>query len=832
MIIIDKNESFDNQTVSDNEEVKDWFLDFGIVNKNNGRTLKAEKIFTFDENNSTGKRVVNKSTLKKIFYKSLIIDQIFKASGLSITIRKVLEDIVKHTYDDRDDRKDEYLEQKQDINDFNFSLKLSKLELLVFLKKESGILYQNDIRINYPKNWKKPKKVDLFLSFEQRQKRTSSTSRLIKNSGNILSSDSIFDMNWKVTAGESEIDKEKLALLIQEKRDFIYINDEYYELDLTKISRIINRLKMDEEKYAETGLTFYDTTDGIIKDEINIFEKLIDKKSKTVASSKSKKKMKINLDTKIRRAFNGTLRNYQVKGVEFLYNIEKFGFGSILADDMGLGKTIQIIALLLIKKSTKASLIIAPTTLLYNWESEIKKFAPNLSVHIHYGIDREKESLTELVKENDVILTSYGVIKRDSKLFLKKTFPRIIIDEAQNIKNPDSDQSKVIKLLKTKSKIALTGTPIENRLMELWSIMDFCNKGLLFSSKEFYSKFESPISKSKSEEKIALLKSVVTPFLIRRMKTDKNVINDLPEKQESKIYLPLTETQIALYDYELDKVKQELLDINGRNSSETNNSNRNRNKTGVMLATITKLKQICNHPDNYLKTNVIDFEKEYFSKLSYLKNIGSNSNSGKTLIKPVELLSSKLSRLIQMAKVIESEGRKLLIFTQYVEMGKIIQKSLEEVFSGINNNDELVNKVDKKVLFFHGSLSAKKRKEMIIQFDEEDKKESEPNKYPILILSLRAGGLGLNLTKANYVFHFDRWWNPAVENQAVDRVHRIGQKRNTFVYKFICKGTLEEKIDKLIDSKIELSNSILPSSGKSFVSEMDDKEFLELIKRN
>ena len=656
------------------------------------------------------------------------------------------------------------------------------------------------------------------------------TSQLAKKTGNILGADSIFDLNWKVLAGKEEIDKDELAKMIKEKREFIFINNEYYELDLSKISKIINKLNADEEKYKDSGFSFfetlnYDTTDGIKTDKVNLFDKLVEDKTEK-DNSIVKKKKELNIEDKIKKTFNGKLRKYQIKGVEFLYNVEKFGFGSILADDMGLGKTIQIIALLLIKKSKNASLIIAPTTLLYNWESEIKKFAPKLSVYIHYGTEREKESLSEIVKENDVILSSYGVVKRDSEMFLKKTFPRIIIDEAQNIKNPDSDQAKIIKMLKTKSKIALTGTPIENRLMELWSIMDFCNKGLLFTSKEFFNKFENPISKNKSEKKIELLKSVVSPFIIRRMKTDKNIIDDLPEKQESKIYLPLTETQIALYDYELLKIKNKLGDINESNAQ----GDKKKNKTGLMLATITKLKQICNHPNNYLKNNVVDEDDEIIKDISALKNISSVdgiTESGNS----VDVLSSKLNRLIQMTKVIESEGRKLLIFTQYVEMGKIIQATLEKEFNK-NSIESITGEKEKEVLFFHGSLSAKKRKEMLLQFEENDKKEVATNKYPILILSLRAGGLGLNLTKANYVFHFDRWWNPAVENQAVDRVHRIGQKRNTFVYKFISKGTLEEKIDKLIDSKIELSQSILPTSGASFVSEMNDKEFLNLIKRN
>jgi len=355
--------------------------------------------------------------------------------------------------------------------------------------------------------------------------------------------------------------------------------------------------------------------------------------------------------------------------------------------------------------------------------------------------------------------------------YLEHNFSYVIIDEAQYIKNASSDQAKAVKKLRGENKFALTGTPIENRLMELWSIMDFVNPGLLLNSKTFFNKYEFPIMKNDEHMKREQLHQVIAPFVIRRMKTDKDIIRDLPDKQEIKIYLPLTDEQAVLYDNEIHKIEKEIVDSNGKIAKMN------------MLATITKLKLICNHPLNYLSDNSSEDEKKR---------------------------SSKLDSLVEMVNTIEQEGRKSIIFTQFIETGKLIKKRISA-------------ELGKKVLFFHGSLDLEDRRDMIEEFEKDEN-------IPAMVLSLKAGGLGLNLTMANYVFHFDRWWNPAVENQAVDRVHRIGQKRNTFVYKFIIKGTLEERIDELIESKIRLSDGIIPK-GDSIIADLSEKEFINLIKR-
>ncbi|MCK4980838.1 MAG: DEAD/DEAH box helicase, partial [Candidatus Delongbacteria bacterium] len=573
----------------------------------------------------------------------------------------------------------------------------------------------------------------------------------------------ILDFRWKLFAAKKEIDRERIEKLLAENNEFVKIDDEYIELDSKALKKIINNLNKEEERF-ENGISFfealnYDMSDDFEIDKSHLLDNLMNKDS-------SDEIFKIDPNIK---GFNGKLRKYQEDGVSFIKFLDNMGLGVILADDMGLGKTIQIIALLLIKKPEKPVLIVTPTTLLYNWELEIKKFAPSIKTYLHYGVNRKKD-IKSVMKDSNVILCSYGVVKRDLDMFLKYSFNSIIIDEAQYIKNPLSDQAKAVKQLIGDNKFALTGTPIENRLMELWSIMDFVNPGLLLNSNKFLNKYEIPIMKNDDEAKKKQLYGVISPFVLRRMKTDKNIIQDLPAKQETKIYLPLTDEQIVLYDQEIRNVEKDF-----------GSGNKLKSKMN-MLAVITRLKQICNHPVNYLKDNSTDLYGR----------------------------SSKLESLRQMVKTIDQEERKTLIFTQFVESGKLIKAHLED-------------SLNKDILFFHGGLNLNKRREMIEKF------ESDLN-IPAMVLSLRAGGLGLNLTAANYVFHYDRWWNPAVENQAVDRVHRIGQTRNTFVYKFIVRDTLEERIDELIESKIKLSDGIIPK-GESIISELSEKEFIKLIKR-
>ncbi|HQO09677.1 MAG TPA: DEAD/DEAH box helicase [Clostridiales bacterium] len=628
-------------------------------------------------------------------------------------------------------------------------------ELLEFLKYDAGMLGNNRVRILYPQFFQNIHKIRAKIKFKRKNSVHFSKGAISR---------AVLDFDWQLYAGDILIDKNMMDEILKTDQEFIKIGDRYIELDSLALKRIISNLRSEEAARSE-GVAFfealnYDLEEDVEIDKSELFDEII-----------SGKDLNRNLThVKEIKGFVGTLREYQEKGVSFLSYLDELGFGAILADDMGLGKTIQIIAMLLHKKKQDPALIVAPTTLLYNWEMELKKFAPELKSCLHYGVNREK-NISGIVKNNDIIICSYGIVKRDLDLLLEHTFSYVIIDEAQYIKNASSDQAKAVKKLRGGNKFALTGTPIENRLMELWSIMDFVNPGLLLGSREFFNKYEFPIMKNEDDLKRKQLHEIISPFVLRRMKTDKDIIKDLPDKQEIKIFLPLTDEQAVLYDNEIRKVETEMERSDGR-IAKTN-----------MLATITKLKLICNHPLNYL-----------------------NDNSPENLKKR----SSKLDSLVEMVNTIEQEGRKSIIFTQFIETGRLIKR-------------RLTAELNKKVLFFHGSLDLEDRRDMIDEFEKDES-------IPAMVLSLKAGGLGLNLTMANYVFHFDRWWNPAVENQAVDRVHRIGQKRNTFVYKFIIKGTLEERIDELIESKIKLSDGIIPK-GDSIIAELTEKEFIKLIQR-
>ena len=470
---------------------------------------------------------------------------------------------------------------------------------------------------------------------------------------------------------------------------------------------------------------------------------------------------------KVPDSLNAQLRPYQEIGFSWLIQNIKSGFGSILADDMGLGKTVQVLTCILYLKENNQLkdskvLIVVPTTLISNWENEIKKFTPTLTYSIYHGLNRQFPQ-----DDVDIVLTSYGIVRSDIREFSDREWFLCVIDEAQNIKNPSTKQTKSVKSLNALHRIALTGTPIENRLLDYWSIFDFTNKGYLSSRKEFKQNYVSSIEKKGDEKILNNLKTITKPFVLRRVKTDPEIISDLPDKNVNDIYCSLTKKQTKLYDNTLTKLLGNLKDSEGIN------------RRGNILKLITALKQICNHPSQYLKT----------------ENPKINE-SGK-----LELLIDVLENILDM-------DEKVIIFTQYVEMGKII----EEI---------ILKKFNREVLFLHGSLSRSKRENIIETFQKQAT-------HPILIATLKTGGVGLNLTSASNVIHYDLWWNPAIENQATDRVYRIGQKEDVMVYRFITKGTLEEQIDSMIKDKLELAGMTLDNE-ETFITEMSDEELKELL---
>lgn len=474
------------------------------------------------------------------------------------------------------------------------------------------------------------------------------------------------------------------------------------------------------------------------------------------------------------KKFKATLRHYQQNGLNWLYFLHSLQFGACLADDMGLGKTIQILAFLMLlknKKDTGTNLLIVPASLLSNWQNEIERFAPSLKFLItHPGINPDSMKIIKqdsFHKGYDLVITTYGLIQRYD--FFKEThWYYVILDEAQAIKNPGTKQTKAVKQLKSYNRIILTGTPIENRLSDLWSLYDFINPGLLGNIREF-SNYAKGLNNQ--PEQYGRLKNVISPYLLRRMKTDKSVITDLPDKIEMKTYSQLSKKQIIIYQKLLEDIHTALEESNGIQ------------RKGIILSSLMKFKQICNHPGQYLDN------QDY-----------SEQDSG------------KFSRLREICEIIFEKREKVLIFTQFKEITRPLHEFLKTIF----HRDGLI---------LHGSIAAAKRKKLIEQF--------QSNEYiPFFILSVKAGGAGLNLTEANHVIHFDRWWNPAVEDQATDRVFRIGQKKKVVVHKFITKGTIEEKIDFMLEEKAALSRNIIQSSKENWITEMDNKELLNLFKLN
>ncbi|NPE20270.1 ATP-dependent helicase [Fusibacter sp. A1] len=462
--------------------------------------------------------------------------------------------------------------------------------------------------------------------------------------------------------------------------------------------------------------------------------------------------------------FKAVLREYQEQGFNWLRYLNQLGFGACLADDMGLGKTVQVIALLeSIRITSKGcSLLIIPASLMGNWQRELERFSPELKFEMIYN----KFSEFDLLKPDqpDLYITTYGMVARLQQLSLK-TWDLLVIDEAQAIKNPTTKQTKAVKAIRAKGRIALTGTPIENSLSDLWSLFDFLNSGLLGTSKEF-KQFIRHLREHHSD--YSKLKEVVNPFIMRRLKTDKSVIADLPDKIEMKAYTTLSKKQVVLYQALVKELTAKLEASQGIG------------RKGLVLSSIMKFKQICNHPDHYLRLN------EYELK-----------HSGKFL------------RLQEICETIYEKRERVLVFTQFREMTTPIANFLETIFK-------------RSGLILHGGTPVKKRAGLVDEFCGEAY-------VPFMVLSLKAGGVGLNLTAANHVIHFDRWWNPAVENQATDRAFRIGQKKNVMVHKLITSGTIEEKIDLMIEEKNKLAGDIIASTGESWITEMDNDQLLKLF---
>jgi SNF2-related domain/SNF2 Helicase protein/Helicase conserved C-terminal domain len=475
--------------------------------------------------------------------------------------------------------------------------------------------------------------------------------------------------------------------------------------------------------------------------------------------------------------FNGTLRPYQERGVAWLWFLQRYGLGACLADDMGLGKTAQLLALMLAEREDAgdgarpgATLLVCPMSLVGNWQRETERFAPSLAVHVHHGTGRKVgSSLVAAAEKADLVITTYSLLARDQRYLAQIAWGRVALDEAQNVKNPLSLAGRAARSLPAAGRVALTGTPVENRLLELWSLMDFLNPGLLGSEATFRHRFAIPIERYSDETAAATLKRLTGPFVLRRLKTDRSIIADLPDKIEMHVLCNLTREQASLYravvDDMLDRVEQARSGIE---------------RMGVISGSMMKLKQVCNHPAHFLGD-------------------GSRLDGDR---------SGKLARLEEVLEEITASGERALVFTQFAEMGTLLQTHLSEL-------------LDTELPFLYGAVPKRRREEMVESFQS----DGGP---PVLILTLKAGGVGLNLTAANHVVHYDRWWNPAVEDQATDRVFRIGQERNVQVRKFVCVGTLEERIDAMIEAKRDLADRIV-GSGEAKLTDLSLADLRELV---
>jgi len=576
------------------------------------------------------------------------------------------------------------------------------------------------------------------------------------NSSTSLSLDDILDFSYEIAIGDDKISMEEFQKLVASNEGLIKYKSKYVLIDKDDSKKIFEQIL----KANHSKMTRLELIHASMSGQLEQYDFDYDEAFANIIKDFTKP-----LEVEVPKGLKGTLRPYQDNGLKWLWtNISK-GFGCCMADDMGLGKTIQVISLILKMKEDgklkKPVLVICPTTLMGNWMKELAMFAPALTPVIYHGNDRQ------LDLKKDIILTTYAIMRIDIEELKKHSWAMVIVDEAQNIKNPDTAQTLAVKSIKSDIKIAMTGTPVENRLTELWSIFDFINRGYLGSLREFQKGYAIPIERFKELSRANKLKMSISPFVLRRLKTDKNVITDLPEKLVLDDYCYLSKPQAVLYEKTLNEMMDKISGFVGIN------------RRGNIFKLITALKQICNHPYQFLKGG--EMGKEF---------------------------SGKMEKCVALVQSIIDGDEKTLIFTQYKEMGDILCKVLYEE-CGTNP------------LFFHGSLTVPQREKLIEDFQVNPESK-------VMILSLKAGGTGLNLTSATNVIHYDLWWNPAVEDQATDRTYRIGQHKNVMVHRLITLGTFEEKIDEMLKAKKELAN-LAVYEGEKIITELSDNEIYEIF---
>jgi hypothetical protein len=588
---------------------------------------------------------------------------------------------------------------------------------------------------------------------------------------------------WQVAVGDQPLSLESLRRLRDQRSPLVQVDGRWIEVDQTQLAKAIDLL----ERQDETETTLLDAmrvaSEGV-EEETGLTVLGVEAEGWVESLLNGPDEGAVQ-DLPQPDRFEGMLRPYQRVGLNWLGFLDRCGLGGCLADDMGLGKTVQLIALLQHERANDGvvgpTLLVVPTSVVGNWTRELDRFAPELTWHVQHGPDRPVgEAFRSKAANVDVTITTYALVARDTETLGGVPWHRVVLDEAQYIKNPPTKQAQAIRGINADRRIALTGTPVENRLSELWSIMEFCNPGFLGTAPDFRRRFARPIERHRDADAASSLRGLVQPFVLRRLKTDRNVIDDLPECVETREFATLTTEQATLYQSVVDSMIGQVDRTEGIQ------------RRGLILAMLAKLKQICDHPELSVSGD----------------DVVVAAGKGESLRRLSER-SGKSRRLMTLLEEVLATGERALVFTQYRRMGKLLSAMIE-------------HDLGCRSLFLHGGTPMKKRQEMIDEF------QSPEGETPIFVLSLKAGGLGLNLTAANHVFHFDRWWNPAVERQATDRAFRIGQTRTVHVHKFVCMGTLEERIDRMIEEKTQLAEQII-GTGDSWLTEMDTRELRDLL---
>ncbi len=646
-----------------------------------------------------------------------------------------------------------------------------KAEQAYRMLRSAPVLEECGLSVRLPDWWSKRPRAQVQVTIGS-EKQTS------------LNAQSLLDFNVDVAIGDVQLSQEEIDTLLAQKEGLVLLKGRWVEVDQTKLGQALKHWKQVEAEAKKGRIGFIEgmrLLAGASKD-LQRDESEEEQQWVHVGAGNAVQEILSRLRDPSRlqavrtpHGISAQLRPYQQEGVSWLAFVTELGLGACLADDMGLGKTLQVLALLAWRNGQPGSspaLLIIPASLLGNWRNEAETFAPGLKIKTLHPAETSRgemqviaEDVQARLSEYDLVMTTYSMVHRLSWL-KEMTWSLVILDEAQAIKNSATRQTKAVKKLPARARIALTGTPIENRLGDLWSLFDFLNPGLLGSSKVFQGFVKT--MQSREKDQFGPLRKLVGPYILRRLKTDPKVISDLPEKTETVRYCNLTKQQIKHYTHIVQSLNKSLQTVD------------NMARRGLVLQTLVRLKQVCNHPSQLTGDGEYRPEK-----------------------------SGKFHRIEELCTELAERQEKVLVFTQFREIIPALEEHLARIFG-------------QPGLVLHGSTQVRKRNALVEQFQDE-------NGPPFFILSLKAGGTGLNLTAASHVIHFDRWWNPAVENQATDRTYRIGQRKNVLIHKFVTRGTIEERIDQLIAEKKELAEDVLSGSGEIKLSELPDDEILDLV---